>query len=195
MTSEELIRMIGEGEPALLDKIASVFKEAEGDQELLQELSESIDLVAGRITDFEKTAAEGESLRDLFRQGAGKALGTTAVAAGAGLALAGGSDLYNLVKSKATKHRNWKRMMAANPTWKNGEWDESNPMTESARQKLPRAFDTVHRLAPTIASDPVTASHYVRTLANSPDMGDALKKLVDTQKTVNETKEKRRFRP
>lgn len=194
MTNLELVQLIADHDSELLAKIAEVVHEAEAEgPEVLHDVLQGFELVASRISEQEKTA-EGGDWKESLKKGVGEGAGKALVGVGAGLAVAGGSDLYRYAKGKLSKHRNWKRMVAHNPQWAQGKWSENEDMTEEHKKKLPKAFDTVHRLAPDVAADPVTSSLYVRHLTTGHEPHEAMKRLVDTQKTISEGREKSRLR-
>jgi hypothetical protein len=217
MTTEELIKLVGEEQPELLAKIAGAIQEIEVESpEALPEVLEDFNKIAGRIGDWlSQPAASGsrsvtrmdssknpvkidesfETRGDKARGGVIQGLAGAAVAAGAGLAVAGGSDLYHAAKNKITEKHHYKKMLKAFPQMAEKRWDDNSEMTEEHQRRLPMAFKTLHKLAPDMASDPISAAALTRQLVLAPDSYEGLKKTLESQKTYGEGREKSRLRP
>jgi hypothetical protein len=201
MTTEELIQLVGEEQPELLAKIAETIQALENESpDAVPEVLEDFNKIAQVIT--EKTAginwARGRrwvKLKNRASEGAATAVGATAVAAAAGLAAAGGSDLYHAAKNKVTERHHFKKMLKAFPQLAENRWDDNSEMTEEHKRRMPMAFKTLHKLAPDMASDPISAAALTRQLVLAPDSYEGLKKTLDSQKAYQEGREKSRLRP
>jgi hypothetical protein len=206
MTTEELIKLVGEEQPELLAKIAGAIQEIEVESpEALPEVLEDFNKIAGRIGDWLGAPSQSggtpdaskpfETRGDKVRGGVIQGLTGAAVAAGAGLAVAGGSDMYHAAKNKLLEKHHMKKMMKAFPQLEQNRWDDNSEMTEEHKRRLPLAFKTLHKMAPDMAADPVSAAALTRQLVLAPDSYEGLKKTLDSQKTFQEGREKSRLRP
>lgn len=206
MTTEELIQLVGEEQPELLAKIAGVVQDLESESpEAIPEVLEDFNKISGRIRDWFNAPTQSggtpdpskpyETRGDRVRGGAIQGLTGAAVAAGAGLAAAGGSDLYHAAKNKLLEKHHYKKMMKSFPQLAENRWDDNSEMTEEHKRRMPMAFKTLHKLAPDMASDPISAAALTRQLVLAPDSYEGLKKTLESQKTYAEGRDKSRLRP
>lgn len=167
MTFTEALHLAEKAQPELMQKTANAVR-------ALEKLAP--EMVPGVLDEFRQIGAifEEKSKTASIAGEVGKTILTT-VAAGAGLALA--TDLWNAAKKGLSKGSNWKRIMQANPNLRE---EVAHP------ERLPSAYDTLHRFAPEVSADPVVSGAVLRILADTPPQThlDHLKRLVDVHKTI-----------
>jgi hypothetical protein len=175
MTYEEMFKLASDAAPDTMADAAMAMKLAERmDPESVKDIVKDFTEISERIAVHTKVAGLA---RDV-----GTALGVTVVG-GLGLALA--TDLYSATRRGLTKARNWKRMIEANPNLLDPHSDDG----VMHQERLRPAFNSIHRFAPDVASDPLAAGAAVRQLADSPSgtYHANLKNSVDVQKTISDS--------
>lgn len=128
--------------------------------------------VANAAGNFVRGAAEGVREGWNAMPSAGRFL---AGAAGAGIAINLGGDMYEAVKRGLMKGRRYKKMLEENPDLRG----------KANNAVVQRHFNTLHRFNPEYASDPYVAGSYVRQNMDlqSDDLG-ALHSLVKARNDI-----------
>jgi hypothetical protein len=172
MTPQELLKMAADESPEVMKELVSTLKELEATApEFMDDFSSDASAIFGRVN--EKTKEAGAVVEKFFSKDNvgkfGKSVATAAAAATVlGIGTAIGTDLYNAARRGLTSGRNWKRMIEANPELK-----------EQSITDARRAFKTVQKYAPDIASDPMSSGSLVYRMMHAAP-GDHDKMLRDT---------------
>lgn len=98
---------------------------------------------------------------------------------GAGIAYNLAGEIYNKVRYGVTKSKNFKTML------------KENPDIDPKNRRVKMVFDTLHRMNPEYASDPLVAGDFVKTrIEGVAPMGDlqALDKLVGARSALSSSK-------
>jgi len=100
--------------------------------------------------------------------------------AAAGLGIKGG---YGIIREKLTRQRDYKAMLEANPTLRGSDARQVNMI-----------YNSLRRLSPTMAADPLVAGSFVRKHVElAPESGVAIdfataKAVAETQKNIAQAK-------
>jgi hypothetical protein len=178
MTYDTLLKLAAEASPELMEKSAYAIKLAERlDPESVEEIVGDFREIAERLDTHIKVAGAGQMAKDIIT-------GVGVATAGA-LGLAVATDLYSAARRGLTKGRNWKRMLDANPSL----LDPHDPDGVHNQARLRSAFNSIHRFAPELASDPLAAGAAVRQLADSPNgtYHSNLKNSIEIQKVIGDS--------
>lgn len=152
MNSSELLKAVGEHQPALMAKTAQmVALLGRIEPDFVSDVVEDFNTVLNVTT--EKVAAKmPEGWKPYGMAAAGTVVG--------GLMASVATDLYDAAKKGLTKGRNYSRIMEANPNLKR----EVDP------KALRMAYNTLHRFAPDFTADPLVGGALLKQVAELPQM-------------------------
>lgn len=163
MSSELILMAISEHEPVMMAKIATAVKMTEEldpsfANEAAQEMSQVLEYTTEKVA-----AGWGDFGRNVGAYAASGLVGSVA------------TDLYDIAKRKLTESGNYKNMMAL-----------GHPgLSAHSPEQVRKAFDTVHRFAPELTSDPTTTSSVVNLLLQNPDnQFNVLKELINSRNNL-----------
>lgn len=171
MTTAEILKVVAEGQPEMMGKIAEVLKATSTlYPDLVPEVMKDFDTICDVVN--EKTAASGTPNFRAFAIGAGGA-------AAGGLLSAITTDLYDAAKRGLTKGRNFSRIMEFNPSLKR----------EVDKKQLNMAYDALHRFAPDFTADPMVGGALLKQVAELPQMSHkTIFELIGAEKNINDAK-------
>lgn len=163
MSSELMLMAISEHEPVMMAKIATAMKMAEQIDpsfaaEAAQEISQVLDYTTEKVA-----AGWGDYARNVGAYAVSGLVGSVA------------TDLYDIAKRKLTESGNYKNMLQLNHPG----------LAAHSPEQVRKAFDTVHKFAPEITSDPSTTSSVVNLLLQNPDnQFNVLKELINSRNNL-----------
>lgn len=180
MNTEEILKLANAAAPELMERAVGALAELEREApEIAQSTLQEFRSITARAVDgVEKNAgmldAAGKAIKGLAthettKRIAGGVIGATTAALGVAIA----TDLWDAAKRGITHGSSYKRMIEANPD-----------LRKEDQKKVSDAFNSVHRLAPEIAADPIFAGSIVNNLVQLPT--GAFKTLSDAIKTRTE---------
>ena len=163
MSSELLLMAISDQEPVMMAKIATAMRMAEQvdpyfAEDAAREMSQVLEYTTEKVA-----SGWGDFGRNIGAYAASGLVGSVA------------TDLYDIAKRKLTESGNYKNML-----------ELKHPGLEShSPEHVRRAFDTVHKFAPEITSDPSTTSSVVNLLLQNPDnQFNVLKELINSRNNL-----------
>lgn len=190
--NKEILDAAFRAQPEMMKKTAMALSLIEKmTPEFLEDVLGEFEMIA-EVTTEKVAAVPSASSAKVLKDVIGKhaigvaALVGTGIAASLGTAIA--TDLFDSSKRFLTKSRNFRRIMAFDPSLKE--------VATSGNKDLKTAFNTLHRFAPDFASDPLLGAGLLRQLVNMPvgaEM-DQITKLLGSRKNLQDIK-KNQFQP
>lgn len=125
-------------------------------------------------------------LSSTIAQGMGQAIPGALVGLGMAAGAAGVSKAYDVIKERLSKPRDYKAMLAANPTV--GKYDAG---------QVQMVYNSLRSQAPSLAKDPFIANSFIRkTLELATDEGpyidpQTVKTLAEAQRNISQAKSER----
>lgn len=159
----------------MADMVQTLRKQAEFDPEVRDNLRKMAGFAGSVAKNLEN---EG---RYAFKDFLPHALATAAVMGTVGLANDAISDTISGVKSSISRYRNFNKMLDKHPNLK----------SHSNRTLVQDAFNTLHTLNPTYASDPLVSGSYVKRVIDSEGVDmNMLGALATSNKAINDASRK-----